>query len=101
MMSKTDPEIAEARAQGQRDFRERCAAILKSPAARGRYRQAVTLVFDTDMTAEAAVKMLADRPLDPADPINPVPAPGGVFGDKASATDVADAAWARTLGRLQ
>lgn len=53
---------AEGIAQAAVETRQRCKAILKSPEAKGREDMALTLAFETDMTAEAAIGTLAAMP---------------------------------------
>jgi hypothetical protein len=50
--------------EGAAEFRERCAEILLSAAAEGRFEQAKTLALDTDIPAEPAIALLAAAPLD-------------------------------------
>lgn len=101
----TKEEMAEAMEEGRKAERARCAAILRSSAARGRIKQAEHLALKTDMSADEAIKVLAQSPIDPNDPINPIPKQGntGVFSEpspKEQGEAAVDAAWARTLGQL-
>jgi capsid assembly protease len=54
--------MARARAEGAKEERARIAAILRGPEAEGRAATAASFAFDTEMTAEQAVKALASVP---------------------------------------
>lgn len=54
--------IAAARAEGAAAERARIASIVRSEAAEGREAQAMAFAFDTDIDAEAALKVLSVAP---------------------------------------
>ncbi|MEN9925768.1 MAG: hypothetical protein RL268_1894 [Pseudomonadota bacterium] len=84
--------LTEARAEGAVQFRQRCAAIMRSSAARGRFKQAQTLALDTDVTAADAIKVLSSAPLDAESSA----APGMAISDAAAAQ-----AWAKAVRDIQ
>ena len=51
--------VTEGRKAGASDATARIGAILRSDAAKGKTKLAMTLAFDTDMSAEAADKVLS------------------------------------------
>jgi hypothetical protein len=58
--------FAEGERLGEIEQRERCAAILGSPVARGRETSARHFAFSTNLTAEEAIGALATVPKDTA-----------------------------------
>ena len=58
--------FAEGRAEGVIAERTRGAAIVRSEAAEGRQKQAISFAFDTDLDAEQAVKVLGMSPKESA-----------------------------------
>ena len=54
--------LTAARAEGAATERARIAAILRSEAADGREAQAIAFALDTDIAADAAIKVLASAP---------------------------------------
>jgi hypothetical protein len=58
--------LAEGKQIGATEERQRCAAILLSPEARGRESVARHFAFNTGMTAEEAIGALATVPKDTA-----------------------------------
>jgi capsid assembly protease len=59
--------VAEGRKLGASDATARIGAILGSDAAKGKTKLAMSLAFDTDMSADAADKVLANAGLDVAE----------------------------------
>lgn len=55
----TEAARAASRAKGAAAERARCQAITSSPAARGREVAARIVAFETDLSAEAAIRLLA------------------------------------------
>lgn len=106
----TQANLDAARADGMKAGaaaeRERIATIMRSEAAEGRAEQAAAFAFDTDMEADAAIKVLSVAPKANAVPSiasraaaeaeigsdgsDPAPQPGAA----------ADAAWKKALARL-
>lgn len=69
-----------ARAEGAAAERERIAGILGCEAAKGREKQAITMALETDMTAEAAAKVLASF-----EPAKPAASPADDLAARAAA----------------
>lgn len=82
----------EAFYEGAAEFRERCAEILLSPAAEGRFTQARVLALETDLPPEQAIALLAAAPLDQ----DLGASPGMGVADEHAA-----AAWAAAAARVQ
>jgi len=55
--------LTTARAEGASTERSRITAILRSETATGREAQAIALALDTDIAADAALKVLAATPI--------------------------------------
>lgn len=87
-----EDHLTDARAEGAVEFRRRCAAIMRSAAAQGRFKQARTIALDTDMTPDEAITVLSTAPLD-AD-IGDAP---GLGITDAMAAD----AWSRAIKNVQ
>lgn len=93
------PELEQAKKDGACSERERVAAIIRSPAADGRYRQALALALHTDMTADAAIALLMTKPLDtPVD--GAAPDTATVFTPPKTGDKAAEDAWARAIKRM-
>lgn len=91
--------LERARQDGARSERERVAAIIRSPAADGRYKQALALALHTDMTADSAIALLMTKPLDtPVDGASPDTAT--VFTPPKTRDKAAEDAWARAVRRM-
>ena len=86
-----DDHLTDARSEGALEFRRRCAAIMRSSAAQGRFAQAKTLALDTDLTPTEAITVLASAPLDGDDTVP---------GMEITSAQAADA-WARALRNVQ
>ena len=95
-MNLTDDLIRQAReeamAQGALEARVRCGEIIRSEAAKGRYEQAKVLAFDTGLSAEEAIKVLAAAPLDS----EAATVPGMALASGSGAE-----AWAKALAKPQ
>lgn len=87
-----DDHLTEARSEGALEFRRRCAAIMRSEVAKGRFKQARTLALDTHMTVVEAITVLSTAPLD-AD-VGDAP---GMGITSAMAAD----AWAKAIANIQ
>lgn len=91
--------LEQAKQDGARSERDRVAAIIRSPAADGRYQQAVNLALHTDMTADAAIALLMTKPLDtPA--AGAAREPATVFTPPKTRDKAAEEAWARAMKRM-
>jgi hypothetical protein len=77
--------------EGREQARERGRQIFYSPEAKGKFKQAVELFSQEDLTAEACIKLLATCPLD-----------ADAATNKFAITDAAvAAAWAKAAARRQ
>ena len=59
---KRSPAYSKAFAQGAKDYRTRCRAILESAEAKGRYQSALSLALDTDLSAALCIQYLREQP---------------------------------------
>lgn len=102
MADPNAPDVATVQAEARTAERARCAAILNHAEAAGRSDLATHLAFETDMSAEAAGKMLAKAPKAAAAPaaaaVDPLAAamdragtPGVGADDKAAEPKMDDA----------
>lgn len=104
MADPTAPDVATVQAEARTAERARCAAILNHAEAAGRSDLAAHLAFETDMSADAAGKMLAKAPkaqaaapaaAAPADPLAAAMAAAGTPGvgadDKAGGGQMTEA----------
>jgi len=94
------------RAEGAATERERIGAILTCDEAKGREGQAATLALETDLTAEAAQKVLAASPKASAvDQIEARADAEAEIGDggnaEASGDDAVDAMWERAIAKMR
>ena len=95
MADPTAPDVATVQAEARTAERARCAAILNHAEAAGRSDLAAHLAFETDMSADAAGKMLAKAPkaqaAAPAAAADPLAAAMAAVGTPGVGADNADA----------
>lgn len=94
MQNEILAEVREqARREGALEFRQRCAKIFFSHAAKGRMAQAKILALDTpDLSAKEAIAVLEASPLDEAAAASP-----GMAITDAKAAEL----WAKAIANVQ
>lgn len=100
--------LAAARAEGAAAERARIASIMRSEAAEGREAQAMAFAFDTNVDAEAAIKVLSAAPKAAATGIPSIAARAAAETEMGADEQVlpnaneasASAVWSRVLGKI-